>query len=555
MGLPEKGYFALDELVRRWGTDLGNLKYYAEQDWLEIHVWLSRQLVKVYEPEKTSDNKVRWNEVEPKSYKGYVILHPDEVRKVFRFQECPINKFTSLDKKQSYRISDGRIKYKINVTDKIELHFNVENCVIHQKSTSMERLMWNMSVMMAQSYVDSLRDNVNRAKGQKLKCGECIGLAPVGYLNFRDERGRADVKIDEARGPLVAQLFETYSTGAHTLAEMVEISRDWGLTNPKRLKKALNKAQVYRILTNKFYYGVMSIKKNGEEHPHRYAPLITKALFDQCQEVRLNWGKKPFKYSGKEYLFRGILTCATTGKTMSSDTKIRNKPDGSKHVWTYLGCWNPDNSGKKIWIREEDIISQVETALEKLTIKDQQTLHEISSIIYKTNESKKECHKKQTAAFKKEHTVIEDKLDQLLDLVMDKTITREEFETKKRKLKDRQREITELVSDYDEADDEFSKRLIDLLNMASGALQRFHSSNIVEKREILNFVFSNLKMKGKKLEYSMRCPFDTFTNIGENSKWSERRDSNSRPSGPKPDALPDCATLRLLGWGNYSICF
>ena len=26
--------------------------------------------------------------------------------------------------------------------------------------------------------------------------------------------------------------------------------------------------------------------------------------------------------------------------------------------------------------------------------------------------------------------------------------------------------------------------------------------------------------------------------------WSEMRDSNSRPSGPKPDALPDCANLR-----------
>ena len=27
-------------------------------------------------------------------------------------------------------------------------------------------------------------------------------------------------------------------------------------------------------------------------------------------------------------------------------------------------------------------------------------------------------------------------------------------------------------------------------------------------------------------------------------RWSEWRDSNSRPSGPKPDALPGCATLR-----------
>jgi hypothetical protein len=29
-------------------------------------------------------------------------------------------------------------------------------------------------------------------------------------------------------------------------------------------------------------------------------------------------------------------------------------------------------------------------------------------------------------------------------------------------------------------------------------------------------------------------------------EWSGRRDSNPRPSGPKPDALPDCATPRLL---------
>src|SRR5690606_15943193 len=50
----------------------------------------------------------------------------------------------------------------------------------------------------------------------------------------------------------------------------------------------------------------------------------------------------------------------------------------------------------------------------------------------------------------------------------------------------------------------------------------------------------------------------TFTPHGQKNKrtyaanlvspcflWSGRRDSNSRPSGPKPDALPGCATPRL----------
>ena len=32
---------------------------------------------------------------------------------------------------------------------------------------------------------------------------------------------------------------------------------------------------------------------------------------------------------------------------------------------------------------------------------------------------------------------------------------------------------------------------------------------------------------------------------GRLEKWSEYKDSNLGPPGPKPGALPDCATLRL----------
>ena len=77
-------------------------------------------------------------------------------------------------------------------------------------------------------------------------------------------------------------------------------------------------------------------------------------------------------------------------------------------------------------------------------------------------------HRKQTAMLKKEHTEIEDKLDRLLDLMMDSSITKEEFEAKKRKLKDRQYDIGELIKSLDEAEDTFTKRLICLINLANG---------------------------------------------------------------------------------------
>ena len=33
-------------------------------------------------------------------------------------------------------------------------------------------------------------------------------------------------------------------------------------------------------------------------------------------------------------------------------------------------------------------------------------------------------------------------------------------------------------------------------------------------------------------------------------KWSEYKDSNLGPPGPKPGALPDCATLRKTIYGS-----
>lgn len=67
--------------------------------------------------------------------------------------------------------------------EKIELHFYTENCIMHKYSTSQEKMVWNMFVMMAQSFIDSLKDNVNRSIAQKLREGEWISMAPIGYLH------------------------------------------------------------------------------------------------------------------------------------------------------------------------------------------------------------------------------------------------------------------------------------------------------------------------------------------------------------------------------------
>ena len=59
-------------------------------------------------------------------------------------------------------------------------------------------------------------------EGQKLRMGEWISAAPIGYLHINNgskhDRGKNEIVIDKMRAPLIRRLFEEYATGAYTLS-------------------------------------------------------------------------------------------------------------------------------------------------------------------------------------------------------------------------------------------------------------------------------------------------------------------------------------------------
>jgi hypothetical protein len=55
--------------------------------------------------------------------------------------------------------------------------------------------------------------------------------------------------------------------------------------------------------------------------------------------------------------------------------------------------------------------------------------------------------------------------------------------------------------------------------VASRSAEIFERSKIEQKRELIAFVFSNLRLRGKKLEFSLRSPFDLMVNRADYSSW------------------------------------
>jgi site-specific DNA recombinase len=406
----------------------------------------------------------------------------------------------------------------------IELHFYSDNVIIHKESRSSDRTMWSMRVLLAQSYTDATSENIRRSLEHKRRIGEWAGPAPIGYLNTRDEFGKSIIVADPVRAPIIIRLFEEYATGAFTLSEMTAKAKQWGLRSKKGCY--LQKSVIHRLFQHGFYCGDMEIK--GEIYAHRHETLVPRWLFKACQEVRLGHHKKPFKYAEKEFVFRGLLTCATTGRVVTGDTKTRKYVNGNTAQWTYLRCWNPDQPEKIMWVREEEIIKQVEDIISRLGIREKEFLDTTIEYMKEMNRLKKEHHTIEVAQLKKEHTEIQAKLDRLMDLRLNDELTKEEFESNKRRLKDRQYELTDLINTYDKADDEFTKRMEWLLTLTHKAPELWAGSTISQKRELLNFLFANLKLKGATLCYELRKPFDDFLDGTDCPKWRTGRDSNPR---------------------------
>jgi hypothetical protein len=79
--------------------------------------------------------------------------------------------------------------------------------------------------------------------------------------------------------------------------------------------------------------------------------------------------------------------------------------------------------------------------------------------------------------------------------------------------KKRQREITSEMKAHINADQTCLITAKTVLDLAKRVKEFFISSKLPEKQQLLNFVFSNLKLDGEKLLMTLREPFLTLTTM------------------------------------------
>lgn len=384
----------------------------------------------------------------------------------------------------------------------LELHFNTEGYVITRESKSQDRLMWSIGVVMSQAYVENLRDNVKRGMEQKVRNGEWTSAPPTGYALERQPNGRNWIVPDPVHGVLVGKVFERYATGLYSLSEMADYSESIGLRS--RSGKTLTAPAIHNLIKNPFYCGEMIVK--GKIWPHRYAPLTDKATFQACYDVRRrksNW-QQPVVYRGKDFLFRSLMRCAVSGKTITCDIK--------REKYVYLICHDPYNPAAKLYIPEEEIALQVKEVLNRLHI-SYDVLEAMRARLALTHESEKRFHHDAIRRLEREKGMIQARTDKLLDLFLDGGIGQEDYNKKAADIRERKIQVMAEIEQHEKADDCFKDAATMLFELTSSAAFTFENSNTEQKREMMGLLFSNMQLRGKKLEYTMHQPFDLMLDI------------------------------------------
>ena len=174
----------------------------------------------------------------------------------------------------------------------------------------------NSSGFLHRSVDSMFSGHYSRVVGEKVKLaqeklrneGVCVYKAPVGYLNT----GKAEYKpIDSVRGPIITELFELYSTGEWSLADLARWANKAGLTtSPSRhrrtpeemaedddeetgdkrdseipVSRPIIPQSIHGILSNRFYLGLIRGRDGQYLKSTSHKALVTEELFNKVQMV------------------------------------------------------------------------------------------------------------------------------------------------------------------------------------------------------------------------------------------------------------------------------
>ena len=390
-------------------------------------------------------------------------------------------------------IDGGRIIYLVDTGKIRELKFPT----FWFDSTPQGKFMLSIAFGQSKYYVDNLSENIKRGIRQKLRNGIWPSWAPLGYINDKNKRC---IVVDKKKEKLIKKAFEVYSTGEYPLSEIRKIINSLGLVGKKN--KTLSVSNYQYMFKNPIYYGV--IRYNGELYEGKHEPIITKKLFDKVQDTLKQKSRSKTKKL-KYFLYRGFFKCGECGYTITADRKI--KKSGKEYVYYYCTKKNPKHKcSQNSFTKEEKIFEQVKKEIKKVSLCSAWANKMIKEV-EKEKEQKVQSQSFFAQKLKDQLSECEKKIDTLLDMMLNKAISQEEYLAKKQKLINQKMNILEKLSTFERKSANRFELMINFIKQANRAKNVALQKNHEQSRDFLKKIGSNFQIQEQKLILDFKNPW------------------------------------------------
>ncbi len=230
-------------------------------------------------------------------------------------------------------------------------------------------LLFSVESGVANQFILDLSKNTKRGMISKLEKGWQTGVAPMGYLN--DKENKIIIK-DPERFNLIRKMWDLMLTGNYTPPKILNIANnEWGFRTRKSKRiggNPLSRSGIYKIFTSLFYVGI--IENNKVQYDGKHERMITFEEYDRVQMLLGRKGKPRPQHH--EFAFTGSIRCGVCGCLYTAETKKKLiKRTGEIREHTYYHCTRRTTKiacNQRKNIKVDDLELYIEKEIEKYTI-------------------------------------------------------------------------------------------------------------------------------------------------------------------------------------------
>jgi len=153
--------------------------------------------------------------------------------------------------------------------------------------------------------------------------------------------------------------------------------------------------------------------------------------------------------------------------------------------------------------------------------------------------------KKNLTNLKKEYGRITKRLDALYIDKLGRGITENEYDKFAKQFIETRNQIEYKISNYSENLKESYINSKKILSLSSNAYNIFEGSEVDQKRDLLNYLLQNFKLKQKTLLYDLKKPFDIILKSNKTENWLCGLDFPQTISIILPNTIHSCKKKNL----------